>query len=142
MKGVSGRERAMGNWRLAVWREPMNVLTAIEVDFEVASSWAISVIIAIIINARMQTPCCFCRLLWLPLVVAVFFLFFVVDCYRPITVSAINFPFCSSTTFITNATLVVLKQLSLSRSVSASVSVCVSACSLVKGMSRAGKSVG
>lgn len=99
----------LGGW-LAGWLAGI----AIEVEFEVASRWAINAIIAIIINARTKplspwqrasrngsllvppTRClrrCSCCFYY---------------CYGPITVSAINFPFCSSTTLITNATLSLL----------------------------------
>lgn len=78
---------------------------AIEVDFEVAAL-AISVIIAIIIinagtrsclasGASSQSPSPF------PLATPSTIFYY---CYGAITVSAINFPFCWSTTCITNAT--------------------------------------
>lgn len=105
---------------------------AIEVEFEVASRWAINAIIAIIINARTSEAVAVAvavakgnrdpgsRIL----VVAATTLALAqvrrcrccfYYCYGPITVSAINFPFSSSTTLITNATLLLLLVLLLWR---------------------------
>lgn len=80
---------------------------AIEVDFEVAAPAisvaiisTISAIIAIIINVRdARLPGLWC----LPHPFTPLPPLFLYYCYGAITVSAINFPFCWSTTCITNA---------------------------------------